>query len=269
MIEVKQPEGTDREQRPEFDDPNRLEGRVALITGGAGGIGSATARLMVEAGATVVLADLDGDRATAVAGQLGDSALAVQLDVTDPGQWAAVADRIDLMYGRLDILFNNAGYFTVGPIETIDLDEVRRAIDVNQIGPILGISTMLPLLRRSSAGSVVNMSSGSGMAGFANQTAYASTKWAVRGVSRCAAAELAPYGIRVNSVHPGPVDTPMINRGVEGVDQDHLHANIPIPRWAEPTEIARLVLFLATAASSYCTGSEFVIDGGLLIGPKL
>lgn len=265
MIEANQPEGID----PEDDDPTRLVGRVALITGGAGGIGSATARLMIEAGAAVVVADLDGERAMAVAGQLGDSAVGIRLDVTDPAEWAAVADRIDRTYGRLDILFNNAGYFTVGPIETIDLNEVRRAIDVNQIGPILGISAMLPLLRRSSAGSIVNMSSGSGMAGFANQTAYASTKWAVRGVSRCAAAELAPYGIRVNSVHPGPVDTPMINRGVRGVDQDHLHSNIPIPRWAEPTEIARLVLFLATAASSYCTGAEFVIDGGLLIGPKL
>jgi 3alpha(or 20beta)-hydroxysteroid dehydrogenase len=263
------PEGNDRGHPAGTDDPNRLEGRVALITGGAGGIGSATARLMIEAGANVVVADVDLDRAAAVAGPLGASAEAVRLDVTDPGSWAAAADGIDRKHGRLDVLFNNAGYFTVGPIETIDLAEVRRAIDVNQIGPILGISTMLPLLRRSVAGSVVNMSSGSGMAGFANQTAYASTKWAVRGVSRCAAAELAPDSIRVNSVHPGPVDTPMISRGVEGVDQDRLHANIPIPRWADPTEIARLVLFLASDASSYCTGSEFVIDGGLLIGPKL
>jgi 3alpha(or 20beta)-hydroxysteroid dehydrogenase len=193
----------------------------------------------------------------------------VVLDVTDPASWGAVAAHIDQAYGRLDILFNNAGYFTVGPIETIDLGEVRRAIEVNQIGPIVGISTLLPLLRRSGSPSIVNMSSGSGMAGFANQTAYASTKWAVRGVTRCAAAELAPYGIRVNSVHPGPVNTPMINRGVEGVDQDQLHVNIPIPRWADPTEIAQVVFFLASDASSYCTGSEFVVDGGLLIGPKL
>jgi 3alpha(or 20beta)-hydroxysteroid dehydrogenase len=262
-------EGIDDGQLRVPDSPHRLEDRVALITGGAGGIGSATARLMVEAGANVVVADIDQERAAVVAGPLGARAEAVRLDVTDPGSWAAVADGIDRIYGRLDILFNNAGYFTVGPIETIDLQEVRRAIDVNQIGPILGISHMLPLLRRSTAGSVVNMSSGSGMAGFANQTAYASTKWAVRGVSRCAAAELAPYGIRVNSVHPGPVNTPMISRGVEGVDQNQLHASIPIPRWADPVEIARLVLFLASDASSYCTGSEFVIDGGLLIGPTL
>jgi 3alpha(or 20beta)-hydroxysteroid dehydrogenase len=269
VMAARSSEKTESEPPPAHDDPSRLEDRVALITGGAGGIGSATARLMVEAGATVVVADLDLDRASAVAVPLGSSAEAVHLDVTDRGSWVALADRMDRTYGRLDVLFNNAGYFTVGPIETIDLDELRRAIDVNQIGPILGISAMLPLLRRSAAGSVVNMSSGSGMAGYANQTAYASSKWAVRGVSRCAAAELAPYGIRVNSVHPGPVNTPMINRGVEGVDQEQLHTNIPIPRWADPIEIARLVLFLASGASSYSTGSEFVADGGMLIGPKL
>lgn len=262
-------EGIESRQPREYETQNSLEGRVALITGGAGGIGGATAKLMAEAGAHVIVADIAQNRAALVADPLGSAARAVRLDVTDPESWATVAEEIDRDFGRLDILFNNAGYFTVGPIETIDLAEVRRAIDVNQVGPIIGISSMIPLLRRSTCGSVVNMSSGSGMAGFANQVAYSSTKWAVRGVSRCAAAELAPYGIRVNSVHPGPVNTPMINGGVENVDQEHVNANIPIPRWADPMEIARLVLFLASDASSYCTGSEFVIDGGLLIGPRL
>jgi len=247
----------------------RLERRVALVTGGAGGIGQATAGLMAEEGATVIVADLDGARAEDVAGRIGKDARGTTLDVTSAESWQLTMDGIVANEGQLDILFNNAGYFSVGKLESIDMDEVRRCIDVNQVGPILGLRTTIPWLRRSHFPAVVNMSSGSAFAGFTDQTAYASTKWAVRGITRCAATELATYGIRVNSVHPGPVNTPMINRGVEGVDQGHVHANLPIPRWAEPLEIARLVVFLACDDSSYCTGAEYVIDGGLLIGPKL
>jgi 3alpha(or 20beta)-hydroxysteroid dehydrogenase len=224
---------------------------------------------MADEGAAVVVADLNTNRARDVAGTIGLVARAISLDVTSADSWQQAVRDIEATEGHLDILFNNAGYFSVGRIETIDLDDVQRCIAVNQIGPILGLKTTLPLLRQSSVASVINMSSGSGMAGFAAQTAYASTKWAVRGISRCAAAEFADDGIRVNSVHPGPVNTPMINGGVEGVDQGQLHANLPIPRWADPMEIARLVVFLGSDDSSYCTGAEFVIDGGMLIGPRL
>jgi 3alpha(or 20beta)-hydroxysteroid dehydrogenase len=247
----------------------KLEDRVALITGGAGGIGAATAHLLAAEGARVVVADVRRERAAEIAEEIGTAATAVDLDVTSPESWRAAMAETESALGGLDVLVNNAGYFTVGPIETMDLAELQRCIAVNQIGCVLGIQAAIPLLRRSMAAAIVNMSSGSGMAGFANQTAYASTKWAIRGITRCAAAELAVDRVRVNSVHPGPVNTPMINRGVEGVDQNALHAEIPIPRWADSVEVARLVLFLGCDDSSYCTGAEFVIDGGLLIGPRL
>jgi 3alpha(or 20beta)-hydroxysteroid dehydrogenase len=247
----------------------RLEGKVALISGGAGGQGEAEAKLFVEEGARVVLADVASDACEKIAAGLGDAAIGIRLDVTDENGWqAAVSTALD-RFGRLDVLVNNAGIVRTGLLEGTSLEDYMAVIQVNQVGVFLGMRAVVAAMRDAGGGSIVNISSNAGLEGVEGVIGYVASKWAVRGMTKTAALELGEYGIRVNSVHPGGVDTPMINGPeFEGVDQDEVFGSQPIPRVGQPEEIARLVLFLASDESSFSTGSEFVADGGRMAGHR-
>ena len=245
--------------------PGRLQGRVALITGAARGQGPAEARLFAAEGATVALADILDTEGDAVAASI-DGAAYHHLDVREPDHWQRVVDAILHAHGRLDVLVNNAGVFAAQPLDEMDLNAYRRIIDINQVGVFLGMRAVAPAMKAAARGAIINVSSIDALRGFPNSIAYGASKWAVRGMTRVAARELGPHSIRVNSIHPGAVDTDML-RDVPLVAQGGLkavEALVPLGRVATVHDVARLVLFLASDDSAYCTGSEFIIDGGML-----
>ncbi len=241
----------------------RLDGKVVLITGAARGQGEAEARLFVAEGGRVVLGDVLDAEGKAVADSLGDAAVYAHHDVRDPDSWQAFVELARRSHGRVDALVNNAGVIVFQSMQETSLEDYRAVIEVNQIGTFLGMKAVTAALQEAGGGSIVNVSSSAGLRGFANGIAYVSSKFAVRGLTRTAAHELGPLGIRVNSLHPGGVDTAM-GWGYEGVDVEKLYAGTPLGRIGEPIEMARLVLFLVSDESSYCTGAEFVADGGML-----
>ena len=239
---------------------NRLDGKVALITGGARGQGAAEAELFAEAGALVVITDVL-DQVHETAESLGDAVEAMNQDVTSEADWARVVDTIVDRHGRLDILVNNAGIFrTVGLVET-SMELWTQMVSINQTGVFLGMRTAAVPMKAQGSGSIVNISSIAGMKSAAIAHAYAATKWAVRGMSKSAAVELAPHGVRVNSVHPGIIETQMLEEF--GGAREAITERIPLGRTATAGEVADLVCFLASEDSSYCTGQEFVIDGAM------
>ena len=243
----------------------RLEGKTALISGGARGQGAAEARLFAEEGANVVLTDVldeDGER---TADAIGADYL--HHDVTSEEEWAAaVATHAVELHGGIDVLINNAGIYVETSLLGGDLEEYRRVIEVNQIGVFLGMREVAPAMIERGGGSIVNISSVAGMRAGAGSFAYSASKWAVRGMTKSAAVALGRYGIRVNSIHPGVIDTPMLDetRMVQPGSMEELLERIPLGRIAQPEEVAKLALFLASDDSAYSTGSEFIIDGGLL-----
>ncbi|WP_433830397.1 glucose 1-dehydrogenase [Actinoplanes sp. CA-015351] len=246
----------------------RLDGKVALITGGARGMGKAHARHFVAEGARVVIGDVLEEKGRRVADEVGG--VFVRHDVTSAGDWAAAVEAATTAFGKIDILVNNAGILRHGPVAEMDPDEFRHVIDVNLVGSWLGVRQVVPPMRDAGGGSIVNISSIEGIAGAAGLSAYSASKFGVRGLTRSAAQELGPFGIRVNSVHPGGVMTSMAlaaARTMTGVDGSGFLKALPIARFAEPVEISRLVAFLASDESSYTTGAEFLADGGLLSGP--
>ena len=209
-----------------------------------------------------LVADVLAEEGHALADDLGDAAHFVRLDVTDEAQWEAAVQGALERFGRLDILVNNAGILDAGPLLDTSLDAYRRVIDVNQVGVFLGMRTAGRPMVEAGRGSIVNISSVDGMMGMAGMVAYVASKWAVRGMTKTAAAEFGRRGVRVNSVHPGGVDTPMI-RDMRLPDEV-MALNVPLGRVSTPDEIAPLVVFLASDESGYCTGAEFVIDGGMI-----
>lgn len=231
-----------------------LAGKVALVTGAARGQGAAEAALFTELGAAVVVTDVLDEQGQQLADRLGDHVSFHHHDISSEADWARIYGVVQHDYGHLDVLVNNAGIYRTGDVLAATETELRAIFDVNLLGPILGIRTMTPLMPRGSA--IVNVASISGLRGHGGALAYASSKWGLRGASRSAARELAPRGIRVNCVCPGSVDTPMI--ADIGWDLSHL----PIPRRGTPEEVAAMVAFLASDAGSYCTGGDFVVDGG-------
>ncbi|MEU4422546.1 glucose 1-dehydrogenase [Actinoplanes sp. NPDC024001] len=249
----------------------RLDGKVALITGGARGMGKAHARHFVAEGARVVVGDVLDDRGQAVADGLGaDRCRFVHHDVTSEAEWAAAVAATLSAFGRVDVLVNNAGILRHAPVAEMEPAEFRQVIEVNLIGTWLGIRQVAPAMTTAGGGSIVNISSIEGFAGAAGLSAYSASKFGVRGLTRSAAQELGPLGIRVNSVHPGGVMTSMALSAAQtmtGVDPTGFLKALPIARFAEPVEISRLVAFLASDESSYTTGAEFLADGGLLSGP--
>lgn len=242
---------------------NRLDDKVALITGGARGQGAAEAELFVNAGAHVVITDVLDAEGDATAERLGAACEFLHHDVASEDQWASVVDTIIERHGRLDVLVNNAGIFrTVGLIET-SLEMWQKMMDINQTGVFLGMRTAAPAMQANGSGSIINISSIAGMKSAAVAHAYSASKWAVRGMTKSAAVELAPSGVRVNSVHPGIIDTDMLQEFGQGV-RDSIETRIPMGRVASAEEVGKLVLFLASDDSSYCSGHEFVIDGAMI-----
>ena len=242
----------------------RLEGKVALITGAARGQGEAEARLFAAEGARVYVTDVLDAEGEATAADIGDAATYHHLDVTDEEAWILLREEVLERDGRLDVLVNNAGIFRIMPTALTSEAEYRQIVDINQVGTFLGMKTMIPPMVEAQSGSIVNISSVAGLTGAAGTMAYAASKWAVRGMTKVAAKEVAPFGVRVNSVHPGIIDTPMMaEASPEGNLLDRVVRGIPMGHVAQADDVARLVLYLASDESGYSTGSEFVVDGGM------
>jgi 3alpha(or 20beta)-hydroxysteroid dehydrogenase len=242
----------------------RAEGKVALITGSAGGIGAAAARRLGEEGAQLLLTDTDAAGAERIAQELGSRASARAHDVTSEDDWQAVVSWALETQGRIDILLNNAGVFLAAPLADTSLEAFRGVIDVNVVGVFLGMRAVAPAMSGQQAGSIINMSSVAGLMGSPYLVAYSASKWAVRGMTKVVAKELASSGVRVNSVHPGQIDTDMNTRQREKTPEliDRLIRGIPLRRIGAPEEIAEAVVYLACDESVYVTGSELVVDGG-------
>ena len=234
-----------------------LTGKVAIITGAAQGMGEATARLFKESGAKVALGDVNVDKGRAVSKSLGKNALFRKLDVSKERDWQSMIDNVIKRWGQIDILINNAGLVHFTPIEAFNPDDFDRVVGVNTKGALLGVKTVVPHMKKAGGGSIVNISSVDGLRGSNGLTVYTASKWALRGVTKGLAYELGSHKIRVNSVHPGGVDTPMGNAaGRPKAEVNQIFRRVPLQRIGDPEEIAKASLFLASDAASYVTGAE-------------
>jgi 3alpha(or 20beta)-hydroxysteroid dehydrogenase len=245
----------------------KLQDRVAIITGGARGMGAATSRVFAGEGAKVVIADLLEPEGTALAAAIGENARYFRHDVTSEASWASLVDFAKGEFGRIDVLVNNAGVLLFKGLLEMEKAEFERVHQVNLIGPFLGIKAVAPVMIAQGKGAIVNISSVDGMKGSNSVAAYSSSKWGLRGLTKVAAMELGWRGIRVNSVHPGGVNTFMANpgeRALEDVNGDYRHQ--PIQRIGQPEEVARVSAFLASDEASYVIGAEIVVDGGMITG---
>lgn len=241
---------------------SKLEGKVAIITGGANGMGETHARLFVSEGAKVVITDIDSEKGEALAKELGNHAMFIKHDVSSETDWQQVVKKAEEAFGPISILVNNAGVSTSLSVEYSSLDDYQQVVNINQISVFLGMKYTVASMKKAEKGSIINISSINGLSGGA--IGYSDTKFAVRGMTRAAARELAKYHIRVNSVHPGVINTPMVKNNEHYDRIQQMVQTLPLGRMAEPEEISQLVLFLASDDSSYSTGSEFIADGGLL-----
>jgi 3alpha(or 20beta)-hydroxysteroid dehydrogenase len=248
----------------------RLTGKVAIITGAARGMGAAEARMFVSEGAKVVLADRLDDEGGPVAADLGAAASYVHLDVTDESGWRNALAFTEKTFGRPQVLVNNAGILRYSPLLAMAKADFEDILAVNLVGPFLGMKVVGASMAAGGGGSIVNVSSTGGLIGMSMIGGYVASKWGLRGLTKSAAIELGKAGIRVNSVHPGGVRTPMSDPDGSGAAvSEELFAQQPIARIGRPEEIAALVTFLASDESSYSTGSEFVADGGAVAGQDL
>jgi 3alpha(or 20beta)-hydroxysteroid dehydrogenase len=241
----------------------RLDDKVAIVTGGAMGQGEAIVRAYVAEGAEVVVADIAKEAGQALADELGDSAHFFAHDVSDAASWAILVEDTNARFGPVNVLANNAGLLRFGRIEEMPLEEFMLLVNVNQVGSFLGMQAVARTMRKNGGGSIINASSIEGIAGMPSCTAYAATKWAIRGMTKCAAMELGPKGIRVNSVHPGMIDTPMTR--VHGGDaaMEFGASRVPLRRVGHPEDVAPLYVFLASEESAYINGAEITVDGGV------
>src|SRR6478736_1278160 len=241
----------------------RLDGKVAIVTGGAQGQGAAIVRHFVAEGAKVVIADIAKDEGQSLADELGADAHFAEHDVSDQASWARVVEDVNERFGPVNVLANNAGILRFGDIERQPADEVELIWRINQLGCFLGMQAVTRTMRQNGGGSIINASSVEGLAGMPGCTAYAATKWAIRGMTKCAAMELGPKGIRVNSVHPGMIDTPM-TRDIGGdAAMAYGASKIPLRRVGHPEDVAPLYVFLGSDESAYINGAEISIDGGV------
>ena len=240
----------------------RLADKVAIITGGAAGMGEAHVRRFIDEGAKVVLTDVNVEKGEALSEKLGENALFIEHDVTDEAGWEKVVATAEETFGPVNILVNNAGISPVLSLEHSSIEDYMNVVNINQVSVFLGMKYVVPSMKKADTGSIVNVSSINGMNG--GVVGYTDTKFAVRGMTKAAAKELAKYDIRVNSVHPGVINTPMVQESDAFEQIQAMVGMIPLKRMAEPQEISQLVLFLASDDSSYSTGSEFIADGGIL-----
>ena len=232
-------------------------------------MGASEAQLFAEEGARVVITDVLDDAGRDTARRIssdGSACTFLHHDVTDEDDWAAVVASVIETHGQVDILVNNAGIFEQGNILDTTLESYRRTIDINQVGVFLGMKSVAPHMVSRGKGSIINISSVAGMSGTPGFLAYGASKWAVRGMTKGVAKELAPFGVRVNSIHPGIIDTPMLQTFEAAGDgvREAVRTRIPLGYEAEPVHVARLALYLASDESAYSTGSEFIVDGGWL-----
>ncbi|MGP6169805.1 SDR family NAD(P)-dependent oxidoreductase [Microbacterium sp. A196] len=237
-----------------------LGGRVALVTGGARGIGEAYVRGLHAAGARVVIADILEDAGRELAAELEDRAVFVPLDVTDEAQWESAAASAVQAFGTVDVLVNNAGIANAAPIEHFTTEKWNAVIAVNLTGTFFGCRAVVPVMKEHGRGSIINISSVEGMRGSPGLHGYTAAKFGVRGLSASLAVELGQFGIRVNSVHPGFINTSMTSR----IDPAHL--DIPLGRPGQPEDLVGTIVFLASDASAFTNGAEFVVDGGMIAG---
>ena len=241
----------------------RLDGKVAIVSGGARGMGASHCRTMVAEGARVVVGDVLEDEGALLAKELGDAATFVPLDVTDEAAWStAVAHTIDTL-GPPSVLVNNAGIVRVGLMPDMAKADFEAVLAVNLVGVWLGMRAVAPAMMNAAGGSIINVSSTAGLTGYPGISGYVASKWGVRGITKSAALEFGTRGVRVNSIHPGAIETPMVTAASV---TDRMWAAQAIPRIGQPAEVSALVVFLASDESSYCTGHEFVVDGGNLLG---
>lgn len=244
----------------------RLDGKTAIITGGAGGIGRATAELFLDEGANVSLVDLEGAALEEIkaASTHQQRILTVTADVTNEDDVANYVARTKDAFGRVDILFNNAGIIGgVVPIVDQSLEDFNKVLGINAVGVFLGLKHVMPIMQEQSSGSIINTSSVDGLRGSPDLSPYAASKHAVIGLTKTAALEIADYGVRVNSIHPAPVTGNMMETVEEGVEASTILSTIPFGHYARAEDISRLVLFLASDDSSFITGSQYRVDGGI------
>jgi 3alpha(or 20beta)-hydroxysteroid dehydrogenase len=249
----------------------RLDGKVALITGGARGMGAVHVRRFAGEGARVVFGDVLEEEGARLAAGLGDAVRFVPMDVTRPADWEAAVKTALTAFGRLSVLVNNAGVLRYRRIEDMAVAEFTRIIEVNLVGQWLGVKSVIAPMRAAGGGSIVNVSSTEGFVGAVGLSAYSASKFGVRGLTKVAARELGEYGIRVNSIHPGAILTPMVTDDPELVSAKAESAGaflraLPLGRMGDPEEVPGLAVFLASDESTYCTGGEFLVDGGMLTG---
>jgi 3alpha(or 20beta)-hydroxysteroid dehydrogenase len=237
----------------------RVQDKVVLISGGARNIGGASARMLVDEGARVVIGDLLDEEGAALAASLGDSARYVHLDVTSEEDWAAAVDFAVAEFGKLDVLFNNAGIFNGGQLQRYQRSQWQEMLDVNLTGAFLGAKAAADAIIAAGGGSIINTSSIEGLRGTPWAHGYVASKWGLTGLTKSLAMELAPHGIRVNSIHPGRISTPATDQMPENL------IPIPLGRPGTPEEVAGFVVFLASDESSFATGAEFVVDGGTVM----
>lgn len=239
----------------------RLNEKVAIITGGARGMGASHVRAFIKEGAKVMIADILEQEGKALANELGENVKFIKLDVTKRANWEEVVAETEKAFGPINVLVNNAGISMNRSIEETSEEDYRRILDINQVSVFLGMKSVIPSMKKGNGGSIVNISSINGLVGGA--IGYTDTKFAVRGMTKAAALELSRFGIRVNSVHPGVIETPMILQEDSKEAIQEFAKYIPSGRVAKPEEVSNLVVYLASDESSYSTGSEFVVDGGL------
>jgi len=244
-----------------------LINKVALVTGAARGIGRAICQALVDSGATVIATDILSEELNQMALELGDKVTPMTHDVTDEQQWQSIVSAILKKHQKIDILVNNAGILLFATLETTEPQQFRKLIDINITGTFLGLHSVIPCMKKAGSGAIVNISSAASILPNNGTGAYAASKYAVRGLTRTAALELGPFGIRVNSVHPGAVNTPMTNpQGLSSEEMNPRYKFIPQQRGCQPEEVANMVNFLVSDQASYCNGAEMVVDGGLTAG---
>ncbi|MFK3797113.1 glucose 1-dehydrogenase [Pseudomonas sp. NPDC088444] len=239
----------------------RFQGKTVIVTGAARGMGAADIRRFHSEGANVVVTDVLVEEGKALADSLGERALFIQHDVSNEASWKSLFETVEATFGGVDVLVNNAGVYRPATIAETDAELVEKLFRINQLGTFLGMKYAIEPLKRRGGGSIINMSSVVGMAGKPSTMAYASTKWAVRGMTKIAASELADFKIRVNSVHPGYISTEMLNAHDEQTNIAGWMAT-PMKRPGTSEEVAGLVAFLASDDSTFVTGAEITVDGG-------